>query len=384
MAYHRARESRADRGLVFALLAIAAAVPTARCATVATYDGQTATGETQTFQATSVSLGGTKIALADCDWIEPGGHASAAATRAAIWITLGDGGCLPATRIEAADIPDAIAVEGPLGPLVIPLSAVAGWGDAGPAETGRPQDRVTLESGALSGSVLGIADGMLRFKSQLDPKPLDLPVAKIQALRLATPIRAPKGVVLSVTLDPDHAPLLVLPKDGLPLAAAPTLAVGKALGGQRLRVEGGRRVYLGSLKLSATDEAGAFGVVWKHRIDADLDGGPLALGGVHFPHGLTVHSKARLAWDLGGAYERLHALAGISDLVAPEGDCQVALLADGKPLWMRDSVKGSDKPITLDLDVSGVKTLELQVEYGARYDIGDHVTLADAWLLKTR
>jgi hypothetical protein len=89
-----------------------------------------------------------------------------------------------------------------------------------------------------------------------------------------------------------------------------------------------------------------------------------------------------LRWNLAHAYVRLRALAGIADSFADQGDCAASLVADTKVLWRRESVKGHDKPIVLDLDLSGVETLELHVDYGARYDIGDHFVLADSYLVK--
>jgi hypothetical protein len=171
-------------------------------------------------------------------------------------------------------------------------------------------------------------------------------------------------------------------EQALCLAAAPQLAIGKALLPARLRLEGGRRVYLSETTPDQVVEEGAFGVVWPWSRDRNLDGSPLRLGGVRYDRGIVVHSKARLVWNLNGCYTRLHALVGIADIVADQGDCAASLIADGKELWHRDSVKGGDKPIPLDLDLSGVRRLELHVDYGARYDIGDHLALADSYLVK--
>ncbi len=373
-------------------------------ATVCTFDGTTLAGPTLGLAADAVEIGGKRIALIDCDWIEPGGTApsgpSAPSTqeqrrRMGVW--LADGGWLPVARLGeavAADgkssPADALLATGPLGELVLPLGAVLGWGmELPPAGDGK-SDQVVLASGPLQGRVLGIAGGKLRFESPLNPQPLELPLAEVVGMRLAVPARPPRGVVLSVSLDPARPPLVLLPAPNLPLAAAPGVALADAAGAAaptsllanaRLRVEGGRRVYLGSLKPARVEESGAFDIVWHWRSDSDLDGGPLMLGGTRYAHGISVHSKAILAWELGGGYTRLRALVGIADLVAPEGNCSAALVGDGKVLWSRDSVKGTDKPQPIDLDVQGVRTLELRVDFGARYDIGDHLTLADAWVL---
>ncbi len=47
-------------------------------------------------------------------------------------------------------------------------------------------------------------------------------------------------------------------------------------------------------------------------------------------------------------------------------------------------MRGAEKPQPIDLDLTGVKQLELRVEYGARYDIADHFVLADAYLIKVK
>lgn len=374
------------------LFSFAALAP---AATVSTLDGQTIQGPGITFdpKAGTVTAGSTSVALADCDWVEPHTGVGVVVTgtpakRMGVW--LADGSWLPVSKITVAKSDDAIAVDGPLGPLVLPLTALRGWGDGVdllPAPEGAAErDVALLASGAVPGRVEGIKAGQLILRSDLDPaKPLELPLADVRALRLAVPARAAKGVRLAVSLDDLHPPLRVVPTaTGLALAVAPTVALGDALRLARLRVEGGRRVHLGELKPAVVEEVGAFGVVWPFQVDRNLDGSPLRLGGIRYERGVVVHSQARLAWKLGGAYVRLRAQVGIADLVGEQGDCTATVRLDGKPAWSKDSLKGGDKPISLDLDLTGVQQLELSVEYGARYDIGDHLALADAYLVKAK
>ncbi|MBN8527463.1 MAG: NPCBM/NEW2 domain-containing protein, partial [Planctomycetes bacterium] len=62
-------------------------------------------------------------------------------------------------------------------------------------------------------------------------------------------------------------------------------------------------------------------------------------------------------------------------------DCIAVLAGDGRELW-RARLRGGDAPRSIDLDLAGVKRLELRVEAGERHDIGDHVVLADAQLIR--
>jgi hypothetical protein len=204
-------------------------------------------------------------------------------------------------------------------------------------------------------------------------------------MRFAVPIRPSKGVRLAATLNELYPPLRVVPlADGFALAAAPQVRLGDAIAATRLRVEGGRRVFLSELDPSVVEEIGAFGVVWPHKRDRNLDDSPLRLGGVRYERGVVVHSQARLAWKLNGTYTRLRTLVGIADLVGDQGDCAASLIIDGKEVWSKSSVRGGENPHKIDLDLTGAKTLELKVDYGARYDIADHLALADAYLIKAK
>ncbi len=374
----------------FRLLPLLLAAGQAGVATATPFDGQAVSAPTLGFKGANAVLGAVQVPLADCDslLLGPGGAAGAAPLpplvgRTGVWLV--DGSWMPADSIAAASGPDSVRVVGPLGEMELPLAAILGWGDHLLAASSDGSDALQVASGAMTGKVQGISDGQLSVLSALTPdKPLALKVADVACLRLAgTPMHR-SGIQLSVQLDLDHPPLALLPQDGLPLAAAPTVKVAQALVGRALRVEGGRRSYLSALRPSAVSEQGAFDVTWHWTADTDLEGGPIRLGSVRYARGISVHSKAVLDWALPGPCVRLHAVLGIADLVAPEGDCAVELRADGVSVWSRSSVKGTDKPVPLDIDLHGAKTLELKVDYGARYDIGDHLTLADAWVLRSR
>ncbi len=358
-------------------------------ASVGTLDGRTLNGPALVLdgKAGTVACGGTTMALADCDWLEPGagtGLANAANRAFGVWLV--DGSWLPAERIRPGAADHTVELVGPLGTLTLPLAALRGWSTSGepPAGEKAEADQVQLESGVYSGRVEGIVAGKLILRLDIDPKPQELALDQVRGLRLAGALKSGRGLRLNAVLDDAHPPLRLLPGDPLTLAAAPAVAVGAGISAVRLRIDGGRRVWLGDLAAAHVEETGAFGVVWPWQKDRNLDGSPLRLGGVRYDHGLTVHSQASLSWKTAGAYERLRATVGIADLVADQGDCAASVLADGKTVWKRDSIKGGEKPQLIDLDLTGVQVLELHVDYGARYDIGDHLVLADAYLIKGR
>ncbi len=376
-------------GLLLGLLLLTTAP--LRAATVAALDGRVLTGDKIAFdlKAGTVALGGTTLALGDCDWLETGDGSGvelpgAAGKRLGLWLV--DGSWLPVSSIAVGTKDHELTVTGVLGTLVMPLTAVRGWGTgtALPGADGK-EDQVLLDSGLLSGRIEGLVAGKLLLRSALDPQPLQLALDQVRGLRLAVATRNAKGVRLAVSFDELHPPLRVMPStDGFSLSAVPQVVLGKGLIPVRLRIEGGRRMYLSELDPAIVEETGAFGVVWPFQRDRNLDSSPLRLGGVRYERGLAVHSQAHLGWKLDGQYSRLRALSGIADLVGDQGDCTANISLDGKVLWSRDSVRGAEKPQPIDLDLTGVKQLELRVEYGARYDIADHFVLADAYLIKVK
>lgn len=363
------------------LLLLAAAVVAA--ATATGFDGHETSGPLGQAGDGRIRIGAQELVLADLDRLVLG-DGPAARPAGGFGVLLADGSWLPATSIAAGTGRDSIAVDGPLGRIELPLAAIAGWGDPAPPPAG-DGDTVQVASGLLRGRVLGLRDGELAFASAIDPEPLKLKLAEIPAARIAMPAAAAgHGVYLGALIAPAQPPLrLLLGKGGPVLAAAPAVVIDAArLGNLPLRIEGGRRVYLSDLKPVKVREDGAFGVVWPWSADGAIGGGPLLLAGNRYAKGLTVHSAAELAWELDGAtHVRLRALAGIADQVAPEGDCLTSLLADGRELW-RVRVRGGEAPHPIDLDITGVKQLVLKVELGERQDIGDHLVLADAQLIR--
>ncbi len=352
-------------------------------ATVRTLTGEKLTGSGIAIVGETLSVGNHELPLVDVDWIEADRHeAPDPAELGARYLLLADGGVCRLTAI-ASEADDQVTVTTPRFELTLPLETVLGWG---PDETllarRLEKDRVRLETGSVDGDVLGITDGDLLLQTPLADDPMRLPLDTVGALRLRLPRREVEGLHFAAHLVEGHPPVLLAPTWPPAPALTPEQEL-PAAGWPRLYVRGGRRVYLSDLELIAVEEEGAFGVVWPHRFGSNLDGSPLVLGGRYYDRCLVVHSKATMRWRLDGDYERFSATVGISDLLGEEGDCSIRLLADDEELWQRESVRGAQDPVDVAVSVAGAQTLTLEVDYGARHDIGDHLVLADPWLLRS-
>jgi hypothetical protein len=121
---------------------------------------------------------------------------------------------------------------------------------------------------------------------------------------------------------------------------------------------------------------------WPYQRDRGFEGEPLKLNGVQYTRGLAIHSYTQLRYRLGGDYRRFSAVMGIDDTVRGEnGNVNVTISGDGKELF-RGPVKDSDTPRHLDLDVAGVREIEIVVDFGENLDIADRLDLADCKVIK--
>jgi alpha-galactosidase len=86
-----------------------------------------------------------------------------------------------------------------------------------------------------------------------------------------------------------------------------------------------------------------------------------SLGGTPMPDAFGMVGNCILNYDLKGKAERLSGVIGVDDSVdkAITESIEVQVYGDNKRLWSSGPMKAGDKPIPLDVDVKGVKRLEL-------------------------
>ena len=92
-----------------------------------------------------------------------------------------------------------------------------------------------------------------------------------------------------------------------------------------VRFQRGAMTYLCDLDPSRVEETPFFSHRFPWRRDVGLLGEPLRMAGQTYEHGVAVHSRCRLTYDLNGDYDRFEALLGFDD-AAGRGrvDCRVA------------------------------------------------------------
>lgn len=121
-------------------------------------------------------------------------------------------------------------------------------------------------------------------------------------------------------------------------------------------------------------------VVPEFRTNRDIYGARLKVGKRVFDRGLCIRSRTTVRYRLDGEFSRFQTWMGIQDGYA--GDVSVTVKCDGTELF-----SGAVEPDTdaqrLDLEVTDKYSLEIIVDFGkVESDIGDHLVLGDARLLK--
>jgi NPCBM/NEW2 domain len=109
----------------------------------------------------------------------------------------------------------------------------------------------------------------------------------------------------------------------------------------------------------------------------------LQLGKTVYDRGLWIHSQTTLKYLIRGDYRRFRAVMGIDQDVAKDGIgiVSVEITGDGKKLF-EGTVRWSDPPRNLDLDVTNVRELKIVVDYGDNDSSGDHLDLCEARVIK--
>ncbi|KPK77537.1 MAG: hypothetical protein AMJ79_02815 [Phycisphaerae bacterium SM23_30] len=112
--------------------------------------------------------------------------------------------------------------------------------------------------------------------------------------------------------------------------------------------------------------------------------GRISLAGKIYEHGISIAANSQFEYDLMGIYDTFTALAGLDDSIPAESTgVEFIIAGDGKELWRSGLMKKSDAPKPLQVKVTGVKRLLIQVS--AANDVSrDQADLADAKLTITK
>ena len=151
---------------------------------------------------------------------------------------------------------------------------------------------------------------------------------------------------------------------------------------------GGPVVYLSDLEPLDYLHLPFLSIPWSYGRDRNVLGGELQVAGTSYAKGLGMHSTARLAYTLDGAYERFDAQLAIDDAAGQGGSVVFRVLVDRGGRWDSEFqspiVRGGDAPQPCSVNLQGAARLALVVDFADRADQQDHADWLDARLIRAR
>lgn len=150
-----------------------------------------------------------------------------------------------------------------------------------------------------------------------------------------------------------------------------------------LDVKNGRLTWLGDLPPATVVQVPYFDRLMPYRVNTSLTGGPLVMADGPITKGIAVHSRCLLSYTISGGYDHFKAKVGFQQPEGKSGRAALRILGDGKVLWSEAELKGdASKSTAIDLNVSGVKSLTLEADYGPNGDVAGRIVWGEARLVK--
>ncbi|MCH2105783.1 MAG: NPCBM/NEW2 domain-containing protein [Planctomycetes bacterium] len=275
-----------------------------------------------------------------------------------------------------------------LSSVVIPERIPAAWGSRlEPSEEGDRLYRLAprgLER--LEGTLEEFTEAGVSFATSVGTK--ELPWTEVCALFIEAlgdaPLVPPSGDLVVVDLADGgrvHAGLLEIREDEMDLVTR----AGRGLRLKRsavseLFVPGAGARYLSELTPVVVGPEGSpfgdgFGMVWPHRVDRSVTGGPLRCGGRLYTRGIGVHAPSKLQWELDGSWSTLKLAVGVDDEVLElggQGSVVFRVLVDGESRFESELITGGQGPVAVPpVSLEGATLLSLEVEMASDLHVGD-------------
>lgn len=381
--------------------------------TAHTVDGRQVHGTVSAWDAQSLTLtdgeGQRRLPLDQLLWVAPSKGLPTVPTSDTVWVSLTDGSVIAAGSY-LAESQSVKVTTSRAGVLDLPAGSVdhvrfhaaasafdSRWKEI--LEKESDQDMLVIASGDtldhLSGIVRAVREQEIDF--DLDGDVLPVRRSKVFGIRYYRPNRPEASEPLARLTDADGSTWPVLQvsiseSDGKILAETPHgLRVQLPLEAvARIDFAGAGLIYLSDLTADSYhwtpyfDQAAsipALEKLYRPRRNTAFDSSPILLDGVEYERGLALHSRTEMTYHLTEPFERFQAMAGIDDRLRPRGNVQLKILGDHRILFDA-TIAGTQPSQPIDVSLKGVATLTILVDFGSDLDVGDHLILAEAKLLK--
>lgn len=247
-------------------------------------------------------------------------------------------------------------------------------------------DRVLLTNGdVLRGFVTGIDDEGLSIESEVGET--RVPFRLVVAARLASPPPAPLQQPYVIVKLRSSGSLTATDLEWSGSAAEAELAFGPRVRTAARRIDsveaiGGRWEWLARHEPISYEHTPMMSLDWHYRQNRNVLGRPMRVAGDMFEHGIGVHSRSSLTYDLQGKYSEFVTSFGLDDDSGSYADVAVFILVDGKRRFSKSHVRPGKLFGPVRLDVTRAKRIQLVVEFGDNGDLQDRFNWVETALIK--
>ncbi|MCP2604615.1 NPCBM/NEW2 domain-containing protein [Candidatus Aminicenantes bacterium AH-873-B07] len=119
------------------------------------------------------------------------------------------------------------------------------------------------------------------------------------------------------------------------------------------------------------------------KMNKAISGLPLKIGNTIYKRGIGTHAPSEIIYNINGQYNKFIAIIGVdSHIQKDKGSVEFKIYGDGKLLWESGLMRKKDLAKKIELDITGIKTLCLEVEDGGDGKDWDHANWAEAKIRK--
>ena len=151
----------------------------------------------------------------------------------------------------------------------------------------------------------------------------------------------------------------------------------------RIRVKNGQLMALSDVPPSHVEQAGYLDLVRPYQTNKSFSGSPLQIGEVKYAEGLCTHSRTVLDYDLAGGFRQFRSAVGLQKDDGDQGHVIVRVRVDGVSKF-EEALAGGQPAKALTIDLTGAKTLQLEVDFGDGFDVADHLVWGTPVLLRAK
>ena len=151
----------------------------------------------------------------------------------------------------------------------------------------------------------------------------------------------------------------------------------------RIRVKNGQLVALTDVTPRHVEQAGFLDLVRPYQTNKSFSGGALQIGNVKYSEGLCTHSQTVLDYDLDGGFSQFRSQIGLQKDDGDQGHVIVRVRVDGVAKF-EEAIAGGQPAKAVTIDLTGAKTLQLEVDFGDGFDVADHLVWGTPVLLKAK